>query len=419
VFQSMILCGKFSLLIDKISELVLEEKWDGSPVNCPSNIRRFAAHLILFFIRRNELEIIGLSERDEKLPFNPKWRQILISYISLLIETSQHSLIARYVSILQEEDQIQLYSEFLLKIEREPKEVHQKAISLAVEMKLPIQKIIQVVSARLRESATTFSRSVSTTLTDEDVKKIQSLKWFIFLPEHGALGLLAANALTREFLLNKRFLAARKIYCDPLFSHQRVKEIARHFGISSESTPNPQNLLLHNSMHEYGQLEELLECFESFSIWEKLSAIPLADINTFPSTPTTQKLKTDEYARKNAASYRLQKEKEREDQGLATAEAILKCLGLSWLVELGENNLHEEELMKIRKKYIPELCFMLYIIYSKTNHHDKCLEIGNLISENELRRYFSQEELRKILQDVRQSALHLLQNGVKPTNIPQ
>ncbi|NXP96909.1 NU107 protein, partial [Horornis vulcanius] len=70
----------------------------------------------------------------------------------------------------------------------------------------------------------------------------------------------------------------------------------------------------------------------------------------------------------------------------------------------------------LRKLCLPMMCFLLHTVLHSTGQHQECLRLADMVASERHKLYtvFSKEELRKLLQKLRESSLILLDQDLDP-----
>ncbi|NXU32949.1 NU107 protein, partial [Thalassarche chlororhynchos] len=70
----------------------------------------------------------------------------------------------------------------------------------------------------------------------------------------------------------------------------------------------------------------------------------------------------------------------------------------------------------LRKLCLPMMCFLLHTVLHSTGQYQECLRLADTVASERHKLYtvFSKEELRKLLQKLRESSLMLLDQDLDP-----
>jgi nuclear pore complex protein Nup107 len=177
-----------------------------------------------------------------------------------------------------------------------------------------------------------------------------------------------------------------------------------------------------NAIREYMGFECLLQAHFTYNIW-KFHHYKKPDAPTPPTGSSVpeqidyeNKLKV--YKEK---VYAVWNEKDVVNSETARKE-ILKVLQYEngWMLDFGSGIYFEpgsderrNQMLLIRRKCIPELCFMLHTILYSTHNYQSSLDLAVLIADEHYMLYttFKQEEIQKLMGLFHQSALILLKPG--------
>ncbi|KFO24760.1 Nuclear pore complex protein Nup107 [Fukomys damarensis] len=99
---------------------------------------------------------------------------------------------------------------------------------------------------------------------------------------------------------------------------------------------------------------------------------------------------------------------------------VLLFVDGGWMVDVREDPEGDHErthqMVLLRKLCLPRLCFLLHTILHTTSQYQECLQLADMVSSERHKLYlvFSKQELKKLLQKLRESSLMLLDQGLDP-----
>uniref|UniRef100_A0A2K5DYC6 Nuclear pore complex protein n=1 Tax=Aotus nancymaae TaxID=37293 RepID=A0A2K5DYC6_AOTNA len=262
------------------------------------------------------------------------------------------------------------------------------------------------------------SIEVLKTYIQEDRLKIDVIDWLVFDPAQRAEALKQGNAIMRKFLASKKHEAAKEVFVK--IPQDSIAEIYNQWEEQGMESPLPAED--DNAIREHLCIRAYLEAHETFNEWFK-------HMNSVPQKPTLipQPTFTEKVAHEH-------KEKKYEmDFGIwkghldaLTADVkekmynVLLFVDGGWLVDVREDAEEDHErthqMVLLRKLCLPMLCFLLHTILHSTGQYQECLQLADMVSSERHKLYlvFSKEELRKLLQKLRESSLMLLDQGLDP-----
>uniref|UniRef100_A0A2K6U4B9 Nuclear pore complex protein n=1 Tax=Saimiri boliviensis boliviensis TaxID=39432 RepID=A0A2K6U4B9_SAIBB len=262
------------------------------------------------------------------------------------------------------------------------------------------------------------SIEVLKTYIQEDRLKIDVIDWLVFDPAQRAEALKQGNAIMRKFLASKKHEAAKEVFVK--IPQDSIAEIYNQWEEQGMECPLPAED--DNAIREHLCIRAYLEAHETFNEWFK-------HMNSVPQKPTLipQPTFTEKVAHEH-------KEKKYEmDFGIwkghldaLTADVkekmynVLLFVDGGWLVDVREDAEEDHErthqMVLLRKLCLPMLCFLLHTILHSTGQYQECLQLADMVSSERHKLYlvFSKEELRKLLQKLRESSLMLLDQGLDP-----
>lgn len=231
------------------------------------NLLRFFAHLMIVL---RSLDLINASQFD-------LYFEILEVYIGFLIEYTFVELVAFYSRYLPEHKQVKIFATLLSKVEDQHH--RQYSIVVAKEAQLNVSAILTLVVENIRhgnygyqsndlDSAQGESKLTATT-TNEDLKKISALDWFLLSNTDGVYEesakyaelLWQVNALIRDFLVQQKVELATSA-----FVKMPVDIVEQAF---AEYKENPESILFDfdNVVREYLSHKTYFEANEAFQKW--------------------------------------------------------------------------------------------------------------------------------------------------------
>uniref|UniRef100_A0A8C8YKD3 Nuclear pore complex protein n=1 Tax=Prolemur simus TaxID=1328070 RepID=A0A8C8YKD3_PROSS len=405
IVQKFLILGDIDGLMDEFS------KWlSKSRNNLPGHLLRFMTHLILFF------RTLGLQTKEEVSI------EVLKTYIQLLISERHTNLIAFYTCHLPQDLAVAQYALFLEGITEFEERHH--CLELAKEADLDVATITKTVVENIRKkdngefSHHDLAPALDTGTTEEDRLKIDVIDWLVFDPAQRAEALKQGNAIMRKFLASKKHEAAKEVFVK--IPQDSIAEIYNQWEEQGMESPLPAED--DNAIREHLCIRAYLEAHETFNEWFK-------HMNSAPQKPTLMPQPT--FTEKVAHEH---KEKKYEmDYGIwkghldaLTADVkekmynVLLFVDGGWMVDVREDAEEDPErthqMVLLRKLCLPMLCFLLHTILHSTGQYQECLQLADMVSSERHKLYlvFSKEELRKLLQKLRESSLMLLDQGLDP-----
>ncbi|XP_060513007.2 nuclear pore complex protein Nup107 isoform X1 [Panthera onca] len=400
------------LILGDIDGLMGEfNKWlSKSRNNLPGHLLRFMTHLILFF------RTLGLQTKEEVSI------EVLKAYIQLLINEKHTNLIAFYTCHLPQDLAIAQYALFLEGVTEFEQRHH--CLELAKEADLDIAAITKTVVENTRKkdngefSHHDMAPALDTGTTEEDRLKIDVIDWLVFDPAQRAEALKQGNAIMRKFLASKKHEAAKEVFLK--IPQDSIAEIYNQWEEQGMDSPLPAED--DNAIREHLCIRAYLEAHETFNEWFK-------HMNSAPQKPTlihqatfTEKVAHEHKEKKYEMDYVIWK----GHLDALTADVkekmynVLLFVDGGWMVDVREDAEEDHErthqMVLLRKLCLPMLCFLLHTILHSTGQYQECLQLADMVSSERHKLYlvFSKEELRKLLQKLRESSLMLLDEGLDP-----
>ncbi|XP_055482202.1 nuclear pore complex protein Nup107 isoform X1 [Psammomys obesus] len=405
IVQKFLILGDIDGLMDEFSKWLSKSK-----TNLPGHLLRFMTHLILFF------RTLGLQTKEEVSI------EVLKTYIQLLISEKHTNLIAFYTCHLPQDLAVAQYALFLEGV-TEFEQRHQ-CLELAKEADLDVATITKTVVENIRKkdngefSHHDLAPSLDTGTTEEDRLKIDVIDWLVFDPAQRAEALRQGNAIMRKFLASKKHEAAKEVFVK--IPQDSIAEIYNQWEEQGMESPLPAED--DNAIREHLCIRAYLEAHETFNEWFKhMNSAPQKP--TMTSQPTfTEKVAYEHKEKKYEMDYSIWK----GHLDALTADVkekmynVLLFVDGGWMVDVREDAEEDPErthqMGLLRKLCLPMLCFLLHTILHSTGQYQECLQLADMVSSERHKLYlvFSKEELRKLLQKLRESSLMLLDQGLDP-----
>uniref|UniRef100_A0A2I3MD08 Nuclear pore complex protein n=2 Tax=Cercopithecinae TaxID=9528 RepID=A0A2I3MD08_PAPAN len=262
------------------------------------------------------------------------------------------------------------------------------------------------------------SIEVLKTYIQEDRLKIDVIDWLVFDPAQRAEALKQGNAIMRKFLASKKHEAAKEVFVK--IPQDSIAEIYNQWEEQGMESPLPAED--DNAIREHLCIRAYLEAHETFNEWFK-------HMNSVPQKPTlipqptfTEKVAHEHKERKYEMDFGIWK----GHLDALTADVkekmynVLLFVDGGWMVDVREDAEEDHErthqMVLLRKLCLPMLCFLLHTILHSTGQYQECLQLADMVSSERHKLYlvFSKEELRKLLQKLRESSLMLLDQGLDP-----
>uniref|UniRef100_A0A7N5P5N3 Nuclear pore complex protein n=1 Tax=Ailuropoda melanoleuca TaxID=9646 RepID=A0A7N5P5N3_AILME len=262
------------------------------------------------------------------------------------------------------------------------------------------------------------SIEVLKTYIQEDRLKIDVIDWLVFDPAQRAEALKQGNAIMRKFLASKKHEAAKEVFVK--IPQDSIAEIYNQWEEQGMESPLPAED--DNAIREHLCIRAYLEANETFNEWFK-------HMNSAPQKPTlipqatfTEKVAHEHKEKKYEMDYVIWK----GHLDALTADVkekmynVLLFVDGGWMVDVREDAEEDHDrthqMVSLRKLCLPMLCFLLHTILHSTGQYQECLQLADMVSSERHKLYlvFSKEELRKLLQKLRESSLMLLDQGLDP-----
>ncbi|XP_059582059.1 nuclear pore complex protein Nup107 isoform X2 [Alligator mississippiensis] len=403
VIQKFIILGDVDGLMDEFNKWLSKDR-----SVLPGHLLRFVTHLILFF------RALGLQTKEEVSV------EVLKTYIQRMMAEKHTDLIAFYVSHLPQELAVAQYAVFLEDVMETEQRHH--CLELAKEAGLDVATITKTVVENIRKKDagefTHHDLALDSGTTEEDRLKIDVIDWLVFDPAQRAEALKQSNAIMRKFLASKKHEAAKDVFVK--IPHDSIAEIYNQWEEQGMDSPLPPED--DNAIREHLCIRAYLEAHETFNEWFK-------HMNSAPQKPTL--LSQASFTEKVAHEH---KEKKYEmDYGIwkglldaLTADVkekmynVLLFVDGGWMVDVREDAVDDPErthqMILLRKLCLPMMCFLLHTVLHSTGQYQECLRLSDTVASERHKLYmvFSKEELKKLLQKLRESSIMLLDQGLDP-----
>ncbi|KAJ1163105.1 hypothetical protein NDU88_003568 [Pleurodeles waltl] len=405
VIQKFIILGDVDGLMDEFSEWLSRE---GKLLL--GHLLRFMTHLILFF------RTLGVQTKENVSV------EVLKAYIEVLINGKHTDLIAFYVSHLPQELSISQYAAFLENVTELEQRYH--CLELAKEAGLDVATITKTVVENIRKrDAGEFAHhdlapALDSGTTEDDLLKIHAIDWLVFDPAQRAEALKQSNAIMRNFLATKKHEAAKEVFAKiPQDSIAEIYNQWEEQGMESELPAEDDN-----AIKEHLCIRAYLEAHETFNEWFK-------HMNSAPQKPTLvgQASFTEKVAHEHRESkYELDFSIWKGILDNLTIDVkekmynVLLFVNGGWMVDVREDAEDDPErahqMSLLRRLCLPMMCFLLHTVLHNTKQFQECLRLADVVSSEQHKLYmeFSKDELRKLLQKLRESSLMLLDQDLDP-----
>ncbi|KAM4615405.1 nuclear pore complex protein Nup107 [Polymixia lowei] len=400
VIQKFVILGDLDGLLEEFSDWLTDSK----PL--PSHLLRFMTHLVLFY------RSLGIALKEEVCV------DVLKSYISLLIREQQSELIASYVSQLPAQLASTQYASYLEGISQP--QLRHRCLQLATEAGLDVATITKLVVETVRDrDGTEFTHhnmTLETATTPEDQMKIDVIDWLLFDPAHRAEALKQSNAIMRKFLALQKHDAAKAVFSK--VPEDSMREIYRQWEGLSQDTPLPPED--ENAIREHLCIRAYLEAHEAFSDWFSHSSSAPQKPTPAPQAKFTERVANE----MREKEYQVEWEAWRGRLEVLTEDVkeriynVLLFVDGGWMVDREdvEDAERSHQMALLRSLCLPRMTFLLLSVLQTSSRHQEALRLADTISSDQLRLYevFSQEDLRRFLQKMRESSLLLLDSGLDP-----
>ncbi|CAN9508506.1 unnamed protein product [Ophioblennius macclurei] len=403
------LVQKFVILGDLDGLLEVFSDWLTAPRPLPSHLLRFMTHLVLFF------RSLGLALKEEPCV------EVLKAYVSLLVRDQQNQLVANYVGQLPPHLATAQYAAFLETVVQP--ELRPPCLQLATRAGLDVSAITKLVVETVRErdqsQFTHHSQTLETGTTKEDQAKIDIIDWLLFDPAHRAEALKQSNAIMRKFLALQKHDAAKAVFSK--VPEDSMKEIyCQWSGVGQTAAPLPAED--ENAIREHLCIRAYLEAHEAFTDWFSHSSFapqkPAPASEAKFTERVAKEMREKEYQTSLSAwSCRLDVLTEDVKERIYN---VLLFVDGGWMVDSRQDCEPDPErrhqMGALRSLCLPRLSFLLLSVLQSSARHQEALRLADILSSDQHRLYqvFSKDELRRLLQKLRESSVCLLDRGVDP-----
>uniref|UniRef100_A0A8C0HPB3 Nuclear pore complex protein n=1 Tax=Buteo japonicus TaxID=224669 RepID=A0A8C0HPB3_9AVES len=262
------------------------------------------------------------------------------------------------------------------------------------------------------------SVEVLKTYIQADRLKIDVIDWLVFDPAQRAEALKQSNAIMRKFLASKKHEAAKDVFVK--IPQDSIAEIYNQWEEQGMDTPLPAED--DNAIREHLCIRAYLEAHETFNEWFKHMNSAPQKPSLLPQASFTEKVAHEHKEKKYEMDYGIWK-------GLLdalTADVkekmynVLLFVDGGWMVDVREDAEDDPErthqMILLRKLCLPMMCFLLHTVLHSTGQYQECLRLADMVASERHKLYtvFSKEELRKLLQKLRESSLMLLDQDLDP-----
>ncbi|XP_033126443.1 nuclear pore complex protein Nup107-like isoform X2 [Anneissia japonica] len=405
MIQKYLILGEVDALIEEMGE------WLQDVANRPSkHLVRFMAHVVLFF------RSLGLDSKEEICT------AIIEAYVKDLVDVKHLELVSVYAAQLPEFLQVACYAHFLEGIHE--KETRKYCLQLAEDAGLDVPKITKTVVENIRnrdltefDADTESTPALDAATSEEDRKKIEAIDWLVFDPSQRAEALKQSNAVMRTFLGIKKHDAAREVFHK--IPGDTIDVILKNWLGHAGRVPLPTED--DNAIKEYLCIKAYLNALDTFNDWFEHYH------NRKPVEPSIQEVATfQQKVHHEHKEKEFKMELERWEHGLnnntkAVVDNIYNVLLFpdgGWMVdqhtEDSIDNARATQLERLREICIPMLCFLLQSVLHTTGQYQQAIMLADVIASEEQQLYtvFDKDELRKLLQKLRESSIELLDSNL-------
>jgi len=245
-------------------------------------------------------------------------------------------------------------------------------------------------------------------LTESDKRKLKAIEWLCFDEAQVIDALVQSNVVVHEFLENGKMEAVAKLIIGP----------------PPILPPNIVTLVLRKSAHamskeievatrEHLAYKYLLEAHDRFNVWNSHNISPPQEpaLRGAKRTASATDIAHQIQMKKFEAELSVWRQADRELADVAR-KAVMEVLYFEhgWLCKLEATGRRFEN---IRRKYIPELTFMLQRVLHETGQFKASIGIARKVASEKYKLYatFNQAEIQKLLVKVEESAVALLVTG--------
>ncbi|KAJ3612371.1 hypothetical protein NHX12_020647 [Muraenolepis orangiensis] len=347
VIQRLVILGDLDGLMEEFSD------WLSSSKPLPAHLLRFMTHLVLFY------NSLGVALKEE-------------CYANYLEGISQT-------------------------------ELQRRALQLAADAGLDVAAVTKLVVKAVRErDAPEFSHhthTLDTNTTKDDQKKIDVIDWLLFDSAHRAEALKQSNAIMRRFLALQKHEAAKAVFSK--VPEDSMREIYRQWEGLNPDTPLPAED--ENAIREHLCIRAYLEAHEAFNDWFSHSSSAPQKPVPAPEAKFTEREQSEAW--QGRLSLLGDEVKER-------VYNVLLFVNGGWMIDAQEDVVSERghQMELLRSLCLPRLTFLLLSVLASSSRHQEALQLAQVLAseQHHLYQVFSQEDLRRFLQKIRESSLMLL-----------
>ncbi|XP_029967223.1 nuclear pore complex protein Nup107 [Salarias fasciatus] len=402
VIQRFVVLGDLDGLLEEFSDWLTDSK----PL--PSHLLRFMTHLVLFF------RSLGLALKEEVCV------DVVKAYVSLLIRDQQTDLVASYVGQLPSELATAQYAAFLETVSQP--ELRPHCLQLATEAGLDVSAITKLVVETVRERDESqfmhHSQTLETGTTKEDQGKIDIIDWLLFDPAHRAEALKQSNAIMRKFLALQKHDAAKAVFSK--VPEDSMRAIYCQWSSVGQTAPLPAED--ENAIREHLCIRAYLEAHEAFTDWFSHSSsapqkpAPVSEAK-FTERVANEMREKEYQTALSAWSSRLDALTEDVKERIYN---VLLFVDGGWMVDSRQDCEQDCErsfqMKSLRSLCLPRLSFLLLSVLQSSSRHQEALRLADILSSDQHHLYqvFSKDELRRLLQKLRESSVALLDRGLDP-----
>lgn len=418
------LMQKFIILNDVKGLLAVMRGLLRSPAGTaqPAHLLRFMAHLVLFLKKIGRLMVLGVEDGDA----------VIAAYVRQLVADKRQDLVATYTALLPPEQQVEAYASFLEGIRDRSARV--RCLDLASDAGLDTCTITKaLVENVLAKSAARFditagaSSAKDFTTSENDLVCIDALEWLTFDPLQRVEAIVKANCVMRAFIAMGKLAAARDAFT-------RVPADFVELVVAQQDERQVASAVASNAVKEYLCIRAYLDAQDAFNDWfqhfhnkKPQPPQPEAAAAGFAERVAQEqraKQHDGDVQRWTAAS---------QLQATTTVEKLYNVLLFpngGWMVDVGpggpatdgsitaddDQGNREDQLSALRRLCLPMVSTLLVTVFTATGRHSECLRLADLIASEQHRLYeaFTKDDLRRLLQRLRESSLALLDANTDP-----
>lgn len=415
--QVYIILNDIDNLLSTVNEYVNEsDTTDFMSNKLRPQLLRFSAHLVLFL--RNAEQITTNTQQQY-------YSSILEAYINYLIEKRFLSLVAPYVAQMPTNAQVYCYSRLLKDITDKSERL--KCLQLARDHNLNVEEITRSVVETMKDSTegdavdSNFDNRVdvsieginSLPLNETDQRLVKSLEWLIVGNIQYIELIKQSNSLIRTFILNGKILAAKEVFkSTPRELIPAVQTAWRKKTGATELSPE-----LKNQAKQHLCFDFLFRALESFQDWLNLYKHQPAK----PAKPSVRKFCDRIAYETSEQQYKADLERWRETVSRhaqmvgGKIHEVLTFPDSGWLKEPEVTNVSRkesditqaQELATIRRRFIPQLTFLLHSILHLSGCYSQAIRVSEIIASDheKLHEEFTQDQLKSFMKKMRESSI--------------